>query len=88
LSSLTLAGKEPQRDSRNSHERLEVKAIASQYEEVVSYFCYRHARGKSDDPREELIIRYQPSRGEQVAPVTKNERQRESEVKETGKETN
>ena len=50
LSSLTLAGKEPQRDSRNSHERLEVKAIASQYEEVVSYFCYRHARWKVRRP--------------------------------------
>lgn len=38
-------------------------------------------------PREELIIRYEPSRGERVVSVTKNERRRESEVKETGKET-
>lgn len=38
-------------------------------------------------PREELIIRYEASRGERVVPVTKNERRRESEVKETGKET-
>lgn len=38
-------------------------------------------------PREELIIRYEPSRGERVVPVTKNERRRESEVKETEKET-
>lgn len=36
-------------------------------------------------PREEFIIRYEPSRGERVVPVTKNERRRESEVKETGK---
>jgi len=51
----------------------------------VLFLLQAHPR-KVGRPREELIIRYEPSRGERVVPVTKNERWRESEVKETGKE--
>lgn len=43
------------------------------------------ARPRKVGAREELIIRYEPSWGERVVSVTKNETRRESEVKETGK---
>lgn len=43
----------------------------------VLFLLQGHTRGKSDDSREEVIIRYEPSRHERVAVVTKNERRRE-----------
>lgn len=53
------AGKEPRRDSWNSRGRLEVKAIALRRSRVL--FLLQACPRKVGRPREELIIRYEPS---------------------------